>query len=354
MYIINLVSALNLLDDSDKPEILIYYQPESPIDDLLAIDYPYLKCVLIEQFPVPVWKKVINLALLKFAKRSIFSRDRPDVVYPYVNFLGFGKPIYWIPDFQEYYLPEMFTREDINARKDSHQKLSTSESKVVFSSIDAMGDFKTFYPNYRNKLFLLRFACSHPRFKHLDINSLTDKFRISKPYFLVPNQFWKHKNHKVILEAISLLKGFEINFQVVFTGSTSDFRNKDYYTSLISFVNESNIQKYVRFLGFIDRREQLRLMEDATAIVQPSLFEGWSTVVEDAKALSQSIILSDIGVHREQIDTNCKFFSPDDPLDLSKIMEAHLKNPPKRVFQDYESNLKDFARQFIEIVKKSD
>jgi hypothetical protein len=50
-------------------------------------------------------------------------------------------------------------------------------------------------------------------------------------------------------------------------------------------------------VGFIDRAEQTMLLKNAISIVQPSLFEGWSTVVEDAKALNQYMILSDIPVN---------------------------------------------------------
>jgi len=43
--------------------------------------------------------------------------------------------------------------------------------------------------------------------------------------------------------------------------------------------------------------------------VQPSLFEGWSTVVEDARALGKPIVLSDIPVHLEQQIPGAHVFS---------------------------------------------
>ena len=46
-----------------------------------------------------------------------------------------------------------------------------------------------------------------------------------------------------------------------------------------------DIKKYISILGFISRQDQLSLMRDAIAVIQPSLFEGWSTVVEDCKAI---------------------------------------------------------------------
>jgi hypothetical protein len=51
-------------------------------------------------------------------------------------------------------------------------------------------------------------------------------------------------------------------------------------------------------------------MNHALAIIQPSLFEGWSTVVEDVKAMNQHIIVSDLNVHRDQLGVQAFYFNP--------------------------------------------
>jgi glycosyltransferase involved in cell wall biosynthesis len=43
-------------------------------------------------------------------------------------------------------------------------------------------------------------------------------------------------------------------------------------------------------------------MRASTALINPSLFEGWSTTVEEAKSTGTPMILSDLGVHREQAE----------------------------------------------------
>ena len=105
------------------------------------------------------------------------------------------------------------------------------------------------------------------------------------------------------------------------------------------------------FLGFIDRAEQLQLMNYAKAVIQPSLFEGWSTVVEDAKSMNQFVIASDIDVHREQLKNNCRFFSPNDEIALAKII-SELHELPELIKQkiDYTVNVKLFAESFMELL----
>ena len=65
-----------------------------------------------------------------------------------------------------------------------------------------------------------------------------------------------------------------------------------------------------RCLGLVSYADLIGLMRYLTALINPSLFEGWSTTVEEAKSLGKTIILSDIPVHREQAPENGRFFDP--------------------------------------------
>jgi hypothetical protein len=78
-------------------------------------------------------------------------------------------------------------------------------------------------------------------------------------------------------------------------------------------------------------------MQNALAIIQPSLFEGWSTVVEDAKALNQHVIASSLSVHKEQLEKNASFFDPFDYKRLAELMTIYsdLAKAPPREKLDY-------------------
>ncbi len=76
----------------------------------------------------------------------------------------------------------------------------------------------------------------------------------------MPNQFWAHKNHKVVLEAVRNLKQKGTNLVVAFSGKQNDYRNSDYVSSLKSYINQWELTDNIRFLGFLDRKEQLSLM----------------------------------------------------------------------------------------------
>ena len=118
---------------------------------------------------------------------------------------------------------------------------------------------------------------------------------------------------------------------------------------LKGYIAEHNIGSYIRFLGFIDRAELLRLMKDATAVIQPSLFEGWSTVVEDAKAMAQTIILSSLDVHLEQAGDKALYFDPLDEHELARQMEKCLIQKPVFPHSPYNETIREYALKVVEL-----
>src|SRR5690606_16162197 len=98
---------------------------------------------------------------------------------------------------------------------------------------------------------------------------------------------------------------------------------------------------------------QLCLMKHSISILQPSLFEGWSTTVEDAKQLNVRIILSDISVHKEQNPQNGFFFNRLDPKDLADKILYVFSNRPALKDIDYIENIRNFGNEFVHAIENS-
>ncbi len=354
-YISNLVAALDLLSDELKPEVIVYFDSKKTIQLLKELKYPYISFINRK----PLFIRISNKLSRIFINRNIFikrlSPKNIDVLFPAVDndFLiniPIKKRIYWIPDFQEHFYPDFFSKELIADRKKIHRSIIDKNAKIIFSSLSAQKDFFDIYPKASNKTFVLPFAVSHSeKYKEIDINQLLKKFNLPMQYFFCANQFWAHKNHITILKALALLNDSGKRVTVVFSGNQEDARNPGFFKDLMQFVTDHDLTEQTFFLGFIDRQEQLALMKNARAIIQPSLFEGWSTVVEDAKALNKAVILSDIPVHREQIKSNVFFF---EPLAEPKLAEQ-LENCDGgiRELVDYNESKQTFAETFYSILK---
>jgi hypothetical protein len=87
-------------------------------------------------------------------------------------------------------------------------------------------------------------------------------------------------------------------------------------------------------------------------VIQPSLCEGWSTVIEDAKALGRHVLASDIAVHREQLDRNVDFFAAHDHAALAALLHRYTAADPAIVPIDYPRARTRFAQDLWRMVQK--
>ena len=275
----------------------------------------------------------------------------------------------WIPDFQHIHLKEMFTEEELKFRDESFQLQTKKSSLVILSSNDALEDFKAFAPEYAEKGRVLRFVSIPDKniYSKTDKikNKVIEKYKLPEKYFYVPNQFWKHKNHKVILKAISILKKQGLNIKVIFTGNTSDYRNLKHFEELTNYIKQKGIQNNVKILGIVDLIEVYYFMRNCVSIINPSKFEGWSSTVEEAKSIGKNIILSDLNVHKEQNPPEGIFFNPDNAEELANILKSKWET--KNSEPDYEleeqakkllpTRILEFGKQYqnilMEVLNKS-
>lgn len=356
-YLLNLISSFNALEDNEKPQVIILSKNKSDFDVAKSTNYPYLD-YLNFVIPYSFFQRIVFRFFPNYCKRTFkayFSPKQFDTVFPYTYIEELKKipnKVFWYPDFQEYYFPDFFTTKEIDSLKKMQNNVAKSKSVLVLSSDSALKDFMKFHPGYTCKPKVVNFAVTHPVYNHLDIETLRLKFGIDTEYFISPNQFWQHKNHITILKAVKLLKEQRKKVLVVFTGKEYDYRNPGYTDDLKRFVKEHDLETEILFLGFIDRTEQLQLMKHATAIIQPSLFEGWSTVVEDAKAMDQFLISSDIPVHKDQLKRNALFFSPTNEAELAERILTVNNSEIVKEANNYTINVKAFAQSFLSAIKK--
>ncbi|GEO09908.1 hypothetical protein SAE01_24040 [Segetibacter aerophilus] len=179
------------------------------------------------------------------------------------------------------------------------------------------------------------------------------KYDVNEPYFFLANQFYKHKNHILVFEAVKLLREKGIFIKLVCSGKLEDYRNPDYIEQVKTYVIDNNLQNDIKMLGIIPREDQLCLMKNCLAVIQPSKFEGWSTVIEDAKTLQMPILASTFGVHKEQLEDKGLYFDEDSSQSLATLLEGYLNGSVKRPlpFDNYEQRVAKFARLFIDLYK---
>ncbi len=248
-------------------------------------------------------------------------QDLSNVVFlPWSPVRRLRKPLIWIPDLQDVDLPEMFQKNEIRARDRVRRYAIARGSQFYFSSKTMEQRFREAYPK-ASIAGLVRFAfnempISYSKIEQMSFGNSND---FGDGFFYAPNQFWKHKNHVVLIEAFTRYRKLGGNRSLVLSGDLNDPRWPDYSKDLEKIVAHTS---GIYSLGFIPRDLQLSLYNKCTAVIQPSLYEGWSSSIEEAIKFGKRIIGSDIPVIREQLgDLDGNYlFSPTDSDALSQIL----------------------------------
>ncbi len=355
IYIINIINTLNFLDDEDKPEIFLFYRPDLKrfIDEM---EYPYLNPVEWN-FP-PLAKGTVKSILLRknLFIADILTRFNLDTVYPLQDYPVRTKTktklVSWCADFQHRHYPEFFSTFQRTGRNIRTKMALRNNDNLVLSSNDALSDLKMFFsvPD-KLKLDVYHFVSVLKWENGLGIESIKNKYNLPSDYFLVSNQFHKHKNHRILLLTLARLNELGIRKHFAFTGKLPDESDSPYLKELHSIIEENNLSGQISMLGVISRSDQLSIMKQSQAVIQPSLFEGWSTVIEDAKSLQVPVVASNLKVNIEQLGENGVYFDPHNVEELATI----LKNYPSRnqddiFYQPYEERIKNAAIELLGIL----
>lgn len=263
---------------------------------------------------------------------GVCRREGVNVVYQHSEWLGgqFGLPtLAWLGDFQHRVLPEMFGRRLAWRREVRFRAVLRSATLLyVLSEADRqLGN--GFYPGAAGKLRALPFAVGLPGEAFTcDPVETRERHRLPARFILLPGQLWRHKNHLAVIEAVGRLKDQGTPVTVASCGNPVDHRDPGHAPMVRRRIVELGVADEFRLLGLVSRPEVWALARASAAVLNPSLYEGWSTPVEEAKSIGAPLLLSDLPVHREQRPRSAMFFDPRDPGDIAASLERAWDDLP--------------------------
>ena len=193
-----------------------------------------------------VGRKVNIEILSELSRGGLAYGYSPDVMWPWCGLKAPGVHVPcvgYIPDFQHYRMPKFFSAEDIVERDTLFAGMLRELPVVIVTSEDARSDLHRYFPRISSKIVTLPFAASPlPDWLSVDGTAAREKYRLPLKYFLCSNQFWQHKNHGVVLEALSLARAEGRPIFMVFTGAMEDYRAPAYASHLMSQVQNLGVQ----------------------------------------------------------------------------------------------------------------
>lgn len=378
IYFRNLVNSILEAARADgiDARIVLAYEDRGKVpaaDRLMPADLPRVFFSDYEDLPLTPEQKEQLMAIPPGPERRPFRQmlqygalireTGADLVFPLFPIGDYRLPcpiLSWIPDLQHAVLPEFFSEEEIEVRDRKYGSAAKASDVVVLSSEAAREDFIAKYGKPAGRLEVMRFfTLPEAGWFEGDPVEVRRRLGIPEDYLMVCNQFWAHKNHQAVIRALAILKDRGITPFVVFTGSLAENRRGGIVDGVLQELSKAGLWEQCRVLGQLDRVDQIQLVRGARAVVQPSLFEGWSTVLEDCRTLGKRVIASDLKVHREQDLPGATYFDPASPESLAdriaEVLATSVESSLSReaaTRAEAEGRTLGFGRQFLRLARE--
>jgi glycosyltransferase involved in cell wall biosynthesis len=367
-YLVNLAQVLSA-HAPDRVQMVLFVGTDAVAANVEPFaDISRVQVVRVSAFNDAQRNQRLRQALLTGCDRAAadaFREHRIDVLFECAQFYGWRFPfprIAWITDFQHRHLPELFSFGAYWKRDLGFRAQILSRRHIMLSSEASRSDCETFFPRSMGRTSVVRFAMLPPTLSEGDGDpAIASCYQLPERYFYLPNQFWKHKNHRTVIEALRILLEKGYHTVVAASGRAEDYRHPEHFASLQALVHQYGLTDNFRFLGLVPRQHVFALMRACTALINPSLSEGWSTSVEEAKSLGVPMLLSDLRVHREQAGECADYFDAELAGQLASLIARHedLPDPSRRdretkAIAASQKRTRQFALDFSETVDRAE
>ena len=227
-------------------------------------------------------------------------------------------------DLQHVHYPEFFDDQERRERDLLYRALCRQARVVVTPTHWAAEDVIANLDVPRRKVAVVPGASpltvySEPT--QADLARVRAAYDLPDAFVLYPAQTWPHKNHLALVDALGLLAAEGVRIPAVCAGWLNDFHPR-----IEERAREVGVADLLRFPGHLLGPELAALYRLATALVFPSLFEGWGFPVLEAFSAGLPVVCSSTPSVREVVGGAAVTFDPTRPDELARQL--------RRVWED--------------------
>lgn len=199
--------------------------------------------------------------------------------------------------------------------------------KYVYQINIKKNDYVIVQQSWLREEFIRLFRINNIIVSHPEINSkglsLTSDMKNGKYKFFYPVFPRPLKNFEIICEATKILVNKRVyNFEVYLTLNGKENRYSKYIYNRYKGIEQ------IRFIGLQAREKIYNFHSEADCLIFPSKLETWGLPITEFKNYNKPILLADLRYAHETIGNydQVRFFDPDNPVKLSDLMAALIKN----------------------------
>jgi glycosyltransferase involved in cell wall biosynthesis len=228
-----------------------------------------------------------------------------------------------IHDLQHVYYPEFFTPEQRSLRSQQLEDVCARAAHIVCVSNHVRESLLATrqVPSERVSVVHHALVQALPRPSAPEQEAaLRDLGLEADEFLLYPANFWPHKNHARLLEALAMLP--DSRLQLVCPGEPDERLE-----GLCALASRLGVADRVRFPGYLPAAQLASLFQACRALIFPSLFEGFGLPVLEAMAFDKPVLCSNVTSLPEVVGEAAVLFDPTDPSAIGSAI-CRLESDP--------------------------
>ncbi|NES74634.1 MULTISPECIES: glycosyltransferase family 1 protein [unclassified Okeania] len=263
----------------------------------------HLRRLLWTQFQLSnIYKKLqANLLFSPLPEAPLFSQCRYIVMAHDLIPLRFPKPGSRLTAYFKYYIPQVLNQAE----------------HIICNSQATATDITDFFQIPPQKITPIPLGYDSQIFQFLDLPT--------QNYFLYLGRHDHYKNLHRLIEAFAKLPNFS-EYELWFAGPTDN----TYTPTLKTQIKELGLTKLVKFLDYVPDSELPKIINQAIALVFPSLWEGFGFPVLEAMACGTPVITSNISSLPEVAGDAAILVNPKNVGEITDAMNIIAKDGGER------------------------
>lgn len=173
-------------------------------------------------------------------------------------------------------------------------------------------------------------------------------------YVFYPAQFWQHKNHINLIQAINLLVKDIPDIHLILVGSEKNSGRK-----VKQYISDHGLNEHITIKGFVSNGNIIYLYKHAVGLIMPSYFGPTNIPPLEAMALGCPVAVSNKYAMQEQVGDAGLLFDPDSPKEIAECVrklwtdESLRQEMIRKGYQQMKRwTVKSFSRRFQHIIEK--
>lgn len=215
--------------------------------------------------------------------------------------------------------PELADEWVYKKRELAYMTISQKAYKILADSPVGREDIVSAYCTPPEKIAVLPYlppAYFNKNYSEDEKFKLKEKFKLPDKFLFYPAQFWPHKNHKNLIEALKILRDKNLIVNLVLVGEKKEEWGE--FNRIINLIKQYHLSSQVLYLGYVTNEEINLLYQLATALIMPTYLGPTNIPVVEAWQMGCPVLYSDIRGCREQAGEAALLFDPNSPEDMAE------------------------------------